>query len=108
MKMVYITCNVSVREQVTDLLEAQNIRDYQMIEEMTAKNKIGPPRFNNAVWPGYNSAFLIQISEEEKARDLMEALREFNRNAFNKEELVVAAVWPMEDYIYGEEYEGEI
>ena len=107
MKMVYITCNISVKAQVTDLLEAQNIRDYQIIDEVTVKNKIGPPRFNNSVWPGYNAALLMQISEPEKIERLMQALRDFNRNAFNKEELVVAATWPMEDYIYGNEYEGE-
>lgn len=104
MKMVYISCNVSVRARLTDLLEEQNIRDYQMIGQVTAKNKIGPPRFNNAVWPGYNSAFFIQVSEAEKVERLMDALRDFNRNAFNKEELVVAATWPLDDYIYGEEY----
>ena len=105
--MVYITCNISVQEQLLEVLENQEIRDYQIIDEVTVKNKIGPPRFNNAVWPGYNSAILIQISEKEKVERLMERLREFNRNAYNKEELLVAATWDIDDYIYGAEYTEE-
>lgn len=98
--MVYCTCNVSVLEDLKGLLDNNNIRDYQVIERVTAKNKTGVPRFDTPVWPGYNSSVIMQISEEDKIHKLIEAIREFNRNVLHEDELVTVCTWKLEDYFY--------
>ena len=100
MKMIYITCNVSVREPLVKVLEENNIKDYQIIEQVTAKSIKGDPRFNTAVWPGYNSAILMQFSDDDKAKEIMQVLREFNSKAFNDNELITACSWSVDDYFY--------
>jgi len=100
MKMIYVTCNVSVREPLLKMLEQNDIIDYQVIEQLTAKNVKGDPRFNTAVWPGYNSAVIMQFSNDEQAKEIMQKIREFNGRAFNENELVTACSWTIDDYFY--------
>jgi hypothetical protein len=100
MKMIYATCNVSVRESLIKMLEDNNIKDYQVIEQLTAKSVKGDPRFNTAVWPGYNSAIFIQFSDDERAKLIMQKIKAFNQKAFNDNELVTACSWTLDDYFY--------
>ncbi|OFX22023.1 MAG: hypothetical protein A2041_13555 [Bacteroidetes bacterium GWA2_31_9b] len=100
MKMIYVTCNVSVREPLLKMLEQNDIKDYQVIEQLIAKNIKGDPRFDTAVWPGYNSAVLMQFSNDEQAKEIMQKIREFNGRAFNENELVTACSWTIDDYFY--------
>ena len=98
--MIYCTCNVSILEQLTDLLEKRYIRDFQVFDMVTAKNKKGDPRFNNPVWPGYNSSVLMQVSEEDKIKNVIQSIREHNKSAINDDELITVCTWKLEDYIY--------
>lgn len=100
MKMIYVTCNVSVREPLLKILEEHNIKDYQVIEQVTAKSIKGDPRFNTAVWPGYNSAIFMQFSDDNRAKEIMQVLKDFNKNAFNENELITACLWTIDDYFY--------
>lgn len=100
MKMIYVTCNVSIREPLLKMLELNDIKDYQVIEQVIAKSVKGDPRFDTAVWPGYNSAVLMQFSNDEQAKEIMKRIREFNEKAFNENELVTACSWTIDDYFY--------
>ncbi len=100
MKMVYITCNVSVRDPLIKLLENNNIKDYQIIEQVIAKNIKGDPRLNTSVWPGHNTSIFIQFSDDNRAKEIMQIVREFNQRAFNENELVTACSWSLDDYFY--------
>lgn len=100
MKMVYITCNVSVREPLIKLLEDNKIRDYQIVEEVIAKNIKGDPRLNTAVWPGHNASIFMQFSDDNRAKEIMQLVREFNQKAFNENELVTACSWNLDEYFY--------
>jgi len=100
MKMVYITCNVSVREPLVKLLENYNIKDYQVVEQVIAKNIKGDPRLNTSVWPGHNTSIFIQFSNNNRAKEIMQIVREFNQKAFNENELVTACSWTLDDYFY--------
>ncbi|MFO7828662.1 MAG: hypothetical protein R6V23_08585 [Bacteroidales bacterium] len=100
MKMIYVTCNVSVREPLIRMLEKNSVKDYQVIEQVTAKPMKGDPRFNTAVWPGYNSAIVMQFNSDERAGEIMQKIRDFNQNAFNDNELVTACSWTLDDYFY--------
>ena len=101
MKMVYITCNVSVKERVMGQLEACGVRDFQILDHAEVKNKLGPPRYDTDVWPGFNIVFLMQISDESKVVGLISKLKEFNqKEAFNESELLTVCSWSLDDYFY--------
>ena len=102
MNMVYITCNASVQEQIQEVLDNANIREYQIIDQVMAKTKVSDPRFNNPVWPGYNTVFFCLIREEEKVKKLLDILKEFNQNVLNNTELVTVCAWPLQYYFFGE------
>ena len=100
MKMIYVTCNVSVREPLLKMLENNNIKDYQVIEQVTAKSVKGEPRFNTAVWPGYNSSIFMQFSDDNRAKEIMQLIKDFNKTVFNENELITACSWTLDDYFY--------
>ena len=102
MNMVYITCNASVQEQIQEVLDKANIREYQIVDQVMAKTKVSSPRFNNPVWPGYNTVFFCLIKETEKVEKLMEILKNFNQDAFNSSELITVCAWPLQYYFFGE------
>ena len=100
MKMIYVTCNVSVREPLIKMLEENSIKDYQIIEQVTAKSIKGDPRFNTAIWPGYNSAIFMQFSNDDRAKEIMQKIKKFNKEVFNDNELVTVCSWTLDDYFY--------
>src|SRR5512133_652771 len=101
MKFIYCTCNVSVSERITALLEANQVHDYQLIDRVIAKNVIGDPRFDTAIWPGYNVTITMQFSNDEKAAMVIEVLMQFNReSAFNNDELLTVCSWNLDTYFY--------
>jgi len=101
MKFIYCTCNVSVSERITALLEANQVHDYQLIDRVIAKNVIGDPRFDTAVWPGYNVTITMQFSNDEKAALVIDILRQFNsESAFNNDELLTVCSWTLDTYFY--------
>ena len=100
MKTVYITCNVSVREPLTAMLEEAGVEDYQIIEQVPAKNVRGVPRLNTAVWPSHNSSIFMQFSDDQEAKKILQKVKEFNQKAYNENELVTACSWTLDDYFY--------
>ena len=93
MKCIYITCNISMLETVTDMLDEMNFTDYQVIERVTAKSSHSSPRLNTAVWPGYNSSVFIQESDTDKVSALIETVNRMNQSAFNTGERIVLFSW---------------
>jgi len=100
MKMIYVTCNVSVREPLINMLEGNKINDYQIIEQVPAKNVKGEPRLNTAVWPSHNSSIFMQFSDDNRAKEIMQLIRDFNKDAYNDNELATACMWTLDDYFY--------
>ena len=100
MKIIYITCDVTVLEPLLKLLDENKISSYQIIEQATAKNIKGAPRFNSAVWPGYNSVIFIQMNEDDKVPSIMNKLREFNKEMINEDELITVCTWTMDEYFF--------
>lgn len=100
MKMIYLTCNVSVREPLLAKLEENGVEDYQIIEQVPAKNVRGVPRLNTAVWPGHNSSIFLQFSDDQRAREILDLVRAFNQEAYNENELVTACSWTLDEYFY--------
>ncbi len=100
MKLIYCTCNVSVLEPLLKLIDDIGVENYQVIEKLTAKNKRGDDRLNTPVWPGHNSAVIMQIPNSQMAKNTMDKIRDFNRNAFNESELVIACSLAMDDFCF--------
>ena len=100
MKIIYITCDVTVQEPLLKVLDEIKVSSYQIIEQVTAKNIKGAPRFNTPVWPGYNSVVLIQVRDAEKAALIMSKLREFNKEMINEDELITVCSWTMDEYFF--------
>ena len=100
MKMIYCTCNVSVIEGLQELLDKCHVQDYQIIDQVIARNEKGEPRFNTPIWPGYNSIALMQVSEEEKVRRVIMAIREYNRSVVTDDELITVCTWNLEECLF--------
>jgi len=100
MKMVYCTCNVSVLEQLTAELRKHRVCAYQTIREVTGISVRGEPRLNTPVWPGYNSAVVMQFSDDERAAEIIQTIRDFNSRALNDNELVTCCSWKLDEYFY--------
>lgn len=96
MKFIYITCNVSMLEAITDFLDETECLNYQVMEQVTAKSSFAEPRLNTAVWPGYNSSVIVQEADGAKIASVVEEINRINTKAFNPGELVAAYIWSVE------------
>ena len=100
MKLIYCTCNVSMLETLVEVIEEEKISEYQIIEQVLAKSRHSEPRLNTPVWPGYNSAVLMQVQEEEKVNNLIARIKEMNKAAFNPADLITLCVLKLNEYIF--------
>lgn len=98
--MIYCSCNISILEQVVEIIDSFQIQDYQIIDPVLSHNSLADPRLNTAVWPGYNASLILQVREQEKANQLIQKLRDFNHSAANVSEVLTACSWTIDDYIY--------
>ena len=88
MRFVYITCNVSMQEQIESLLRELEISVYQVIPKALAESNFDIPHKDTAVWPGFNACLLV-----------LERIREMNAQAYNNSELVAAYLWSVDTHI---------
>jgi len=101
MKFVYCTCSVSVSERIVAILEENGVNDYQMADNVIARSVVGNARFNTPVWPGYNVVITMQFSNDERAGEILDILRQFNSTtAFNDDEMLTVCSWKMDDYFF--------
>ncbi len=103
MKMVYISCNISVLSEIKEILTKCEMKSWQVIENAAGKFPTGDPRMNDAIWPGVNSIIFVQPSNEEKYKSLVEAIKEKNKTLYNEDERVLLISWEAIDFIYKEE-----
>lgn len=98
MNMIYLTVNVSELEEVLSLLDASNIRQYQVIEQASARTIGATPRMNTAVWPGYNSVIMIQANNAEKDI-LLKQIIAFNEHTHTAEERITLCSWEVDTFL---------
>lgn len=87
MRLLYITCSVSLQEQVESMLRSFHPSSFQVIPKVLSESQLASPRKDDAVWPGYDVAFVVQATDEE-AEKIFAALRTHNETAFNRDETV--------------------
>jgi len=80
-------------EMVRDILDRKNIKNYQIADKVMAMSEKGSPRFDNAIWPGYNVNITIQIPDDDKAFDILNQLSELNNETSNNDELIAVSSW---------------
>ncbi|MDA3912192.1 MAG: hypothetical protein PF448_12630 [Bacteroidales bacterium] len=98
MKLIYCTFNVTIQETLLKKLTAEGVKSYQLFEGVKVKPAIGNPRLDTAVWPGYNSAIIMQFEDENQAKKVIDVLKSMNENAISPEELITASMLPMDAY----------
>lgn len=99
MRFVYITCNVSMLEQMESLLRELEISVYQVIPKALAESNFDIPHKDTAVCPGFNACLLVQEADTAKGDALLERIREMNAQAYNNSELVAAYLWSVDTYV---------
>lgn len=102
MRFIYITCNISMLEQMESLLRELEISVYQVIPKTLAESNFDIPHKDTAVWPGFNACLLAQEADAAKGDALIERIREMNRQAYNNSELVSAYLWSVDSHVIPE------
>ena len=74
MKLIFIVYNISIEEEVQQLLKAQDVRSYTQWPRLVGVGELAGARLDNGVWPGANSA-VVAVVPAEKAAPLMAAVR---------------------------------
>jgi hypothetical protein len=88
-------------ERITNLLEANEVNDYQIADKIISRSVKGDPRFDTAVWPGYNVNITMQITDNRKSAEILEILKSFNKeNTANTDELLTVCSWEMDNYFF--------
>lgn len=100
MKIIYISCNVSLLNEITKILNNNGADSYQIIEQVMSVGKIGNPKLNNFVWPGYNSVIIVTTENIDTYKNLIENLKNYNKNAELDDEKVTVASWNIEDFFW--------
>ena len=101
MKFFFCTCNISVRDRITGILDSNCIKSYQVTEPVLAMSKNGSPRLNTPVWPGVNIVLTIQASDNDEAVRIISILKNFNSDeAENENEIITVCSWPTENFFY--------
>ncbi len=100
MKIVYIACNVSMLNEVIKIINSNGADSFQIIEQVLSVNKVGVPRLNNFVWPGYSSVIIIQVADINIYNQIVEALKNHNLKAELPDEKVLVCSWYIDDIFF--------
>jgi hypothetical protein len=95
MKMIYCSCDISMLEVLLLKLDEVGAPEYQVIDHVTVKNRRGEPRFNTAVWPGYNAIVMVP-SENELATKIIKEIASMNLSVVNENELITTMSWSLD------------
>ena len=99
MKMVMLTFNISKSAEIIEVLRAEGVKNWQLINEVTGETGKGNPRLNTPVWPGKNSVIYVPLRDDEKAVQLIGRIKAINSEAYNEDELVMLQSWTLDDFI---------
>jgi nitrogen regulatory protein PII len=94
MKMVFITYNVAVHDEILEMLRQNGVDTYTRWEHVTGVGESSGPHLGTHVWPALNSAIMAATSDD-KAKSVLAAVREM-RQAMSGEG-VKAFIIPVED-----------
>jgi len=93
-KMVWLIYNISIEEEVSDLLAKVGIACYTQWPRVLGKGVSTGPKLDTSVWPGANAA-IMAVTTAEQARKLMDAVQNL-RNEIGSHEGIKAFLTPVE------------
>jgi len=100
MKHVNIHCDVAQANEIIAILEQCNISSFQIIDKVRVKNRLGDPRMNNSIWPGYNVLIMLQIRDIDKFEFLLNNIQNYNKNVTNINQYITLEAWNIDTLIY--------
>ncbi|MDN5355655.1 MAG: hypothetical protein PWQ43_597 [Rikenellaceae bacterium] len=100
MKHVNIHCDVAQANEIISILEQCNISSFQIIDKVKVKNRLGDPRINNSVWPGYNVLIMLQIRDIDKFEFLLNNIQNYNKNVTNINQYITLEAWNIDTLIF--------
>ena len=74
LKMIMIVYNISIKEEVMEVVQDSGATCYTCWPRLIGKGKTTGPKLDDNVWPGANAA-LITVVEEDTAATLMDAIQ---------------------------------
>ena len=100
MKHVNIHCDVAQANEIIEILEECLISAFQILDNVKVKNRIGDPRMNNPIWPGYNVLIMTQIREQSKFEQLMHKIKGYNIKVTHLDQLIMLEAWDIDTLIF--------
>ena len=97
MKAILIFYHVEYHEDLMAILEKTSIKAYSRLERVLGNGRTSNPRLDTSVWPGFNSALMIGIEEQEKREKFLRELKKYSDNLQGKG--IAAFVLPLERII---------
>ncbi len=80
MKMVFMSFFEGKTDEVTELLETENIESYTLWNKIQGRAPGYRPRLGTQVWPGNNGAVIFPV-EDERVDPLLAKVSQFNEAA---------------------------
>lgn len=74
MKFIFIVYNISIEEEVQQLLKMQGVKSFTQWPRLIGVGELAGARLDNGVWPGANSALVVVVPDDQAA-SLMAAVR---------------------------------
>ena len=93
-KMVWLVYNISIEDEVSDLLAQTGISCYSQWPRMLGKGISTGPKLDTSVWPGAN-ATIMTVTTAEQAGKLMAAVQKL-RDEIGSHEGIKAFLTPVE------------
>jgi hypothetical protein len=100
MKHVNIHCDVAQANEIIDILEQCQISAFQILDNVKVKNRIGDPRMNNPIWPGYNVLIMTQIRNQAKYDQLIQKIKDYNNRVTHLDQLIMLEAWDIDTLIF--------
>ena len=81
MKAIFIAYNQAYGDELVELLDELGQRGFTQWTEIQGRgSEQGEPHYGNHAWPTQNHAILTVVQDDGKASELMDALREKDRD----------------------------
>jgi hypothetical protein len=96
MKMFFLIYDVDFDEEVMETLSICCVAGYTKWDRVIGRGERSEPKFDDAVWPGFNCAVMMGVDEELEG-EVFDAMRSLHKKLGGKALKVFC--WPLEKVI---------
>ncbi|HBT20580.1 MAG TPA: transcriptional regulator [Peptococcaceae bacterium] len=72
MKLLFIIYDADLDNDVMEMLDLLGVNSFTKWDRVLGKGKNSEPKLDNSVWPGFNCALAVVISDDEQERIVQE------------------------------------